>query len=341
MYKQTILQTLIFLMLINLTNCFEITDKSTVHRNGSITKTIVFRDDSTSIKKMIAGEEETALNIPKDNRWRIAVDIDKTDSTKMIYTATQKFKNAEQLNAAIQMESDTVLKINPIVTLDKKFRWFYSYYYFKETYSYFGFKKYVDIHEYLSEDDLQMYYIDSDSSGVEDIIEIWMQKNVGIYFQVEFTKLLKQLDDPTIKIEKYSHIEDTLMTCVESAIELNDLGEMTHKILEITQNYYDADVSSIQQPLQDLLFGLQRISASIFSMIGEFNVVVEMPGIILSTNSNIIEGNSVKWQFNHDRFALEDFSMVVESRALNKWAIYLTVILIAGWIAIIFFNSKK
>jgi hypothetical protein len=57
---------------------------------------------------------------------------------------------------------------------------------------------------------------------------------------------------------------------------------------------------------------------------GDYVNEVVMPGIILNTNANTVEGNKAVWHFNEDKFTYISYTMNVESRIANTWATYAT-----------------
>jgi hypothetical protein len=57
---------------------------------------------------------------------------------------------------------------------------------------------------------------------------------------------------------------------------------------------------------------------------GNYNNEVVIPGIVLNTNANTVEGNKVVWHFNEDKFTFISYTMTVESRIANPWATYAT-----------------
>ncbi|MBN2281473.1 MAG: hypothetical protein JXQ65_12905 [Candidatus Marinimicrobia bacterium] len=343
MFKNIKTLLLISLTILNLTGCFEITDQTKVNKDGSLEKTIIFKDDSSAVMKILAGEEETALQIPTGENWETSLQFDKTDSSDLIYSASCLFKNDQALNKVMQTEGDSLYKIMPRVTLKKHFQWFYTYYHYREIYPYFGYRQYVKIEEYLTPGQLELYYNGKDSTDIIDnLIEKWMKENVFTYFKIEFSKALTQLNGLQTSIEKLDEIEDTLLTVVENVVELEDLEKSVDEILNILGKQFGSyPIHDLKAQLTDILYELQKRTVSVFSLIGEFQVIVDMPGIILSTNSNIIEGNRVKWTFDHERFSLNDFSMEVESRSLNIWTIYVTFIVLIGMIVLLIFRKKK
>jgi hypothetical protein len=60
---------------------------------------------------------------------------------------------------------------------------------------------------------------------------------------------------------------------------------------------------------------------------------VIMPGLILDTNASSVEGMTVEWKLKSNRFYWEDYVMRVESRMVNRWAIWVTAALLLAVLA--------
>ena len=52
----------------------------------------------------------------------------------------------------------------------------------------------------------------------------------------------------------------------------------------------------------------------------EYDIEVEMPGLITATNSTQLLGNTVSWHIHSLSFYFDDYEMHVESRVVNYWA---------------------
>ncbi len=48
-----------------------------------------------------------------------------------------------------------------------------------------------------------------------------------------------------------------------------------------------------------------------------------MPGLITATNSAMLNGNQVRWEFQGGNVMVRDFEMYAESRVMNYWAFIL------------------
>jgi hypothetical protein len=66
-----------------------------------------------------------------------------------------------------------------------------------------------------------------------------------------------------------------------------------------------------------------------------------MPGLILDTNAPSVENNTVTWELKGRRFFWEDYEMRVESRTVNRWAIWLTGGLLLAAVAGMAFGALR
>ena len=61
---------------------------------------------------------------------------------------------------------------------------------------------------------------------------------------------------------------------------------------------------------------------------GSYTNSVELPGLILDTNSDKIEGSRISWKFASDQLRIGEYMMKAESRVTNVWAFIITGILV-------------
>jgi hypothetical protein len=62
---------------------------------------------------------------------------------------------------------------------------------------------------------------------------------------------------------------------------------------------------------------------------GTYTNQISMPGVILSTNSKSVKGNTVEWIVDSWRFQFADLAMRVESRSANVSMFVVTGVLFA------------
>ncbi|MFH1296964.1 MAG: hypothetical protein ABIJ04_06795, partial [Bacteroidota bacterium] len=68
---------------------------------------------------------------------------------------------------------------------------------------------------------------------------------------------------------------------------------------------------------------------------------VEMPGLIIKTNSQMLKGNQVSWEIQPLSLLFEKYEMDVESRVVNNWAFILTGIVLLSLIIVLIVKAVK
>jgi hypothetical protein len=68
---------------------------------------------------------------------------------------------------------------------------------------------------------------------------------------------------------------------------------------------------------------------------------ITMPGILLKTNADSINGSQAFWNYNERYFFAKDYKMMAESRIINKWAFAVTAIILLSLIFLILKGIKR
>ena len=68
---------------------------------------------------------------------------------------------------------------------------------------------------------------------------------------------------------------------------------------------------------------------------------VEMPGLIIETNSVMLKGNQVSWEVQPLTLLFQPYEMFVESRVVNNWAFVVTGIFLVLLIIVMIVKAVK
>ncbi|HEX9934347.1 MAG TPA: hypothetical protein VGB38_04045, partial [bacterium] len=149
------------LTLMSLAGCREITTTTQVRRDGSCIRTVSIRTGSTSVDSVFAGP----FTIPVDSTWTKSIEREKTGDKKLIYTAIKTFRSALDLARAYLRPEDGKLHVVIDIRLDRRFRWFNTFYTYQETIKASNPFISVPISDYLTADELALYYLKEDTLG--------------------------------------------------------------------------------------------------------------------------------------------------------------------------------
>ena len=72
-----------------------------------------------------------------------------------------------------------------------------------------------------------------------------------------------------------------------------------------------------------------------------YSQVVEMPGLLTSSNSTTILGNKASWEVESYRVLFSDYELHAESRVVNYWAFILSGVVLLLLVLILVFKAFR
>ena len=334
--KQNIIITL-FLGILLFSSCeHPMTLETDVHEDGTLDKTITFeKGDSSIITNNIFGIDSAKGWSPEIEE--LPVERKENDEDKIQYKTVFKkhFQSVDQLNSELNSTSDTLFKVKS--TFDKKFRWFYTYIRYTETFLPINRFKMLSPEDYLNEEDNQ--FIDrlpGEGKAISKADSLYLQMlnvKIGDYytnmaiFNEEFeilTELVKRgnleakwMDTLILKKEYiYNHI-DKMKGEPDFAMQMAD---SLHIPLNREQASKDAAVLA-----KDLN---SRVSFMGFANDGKYTNIINMPWTLVNSNADSVAGNKLLWRPLVTKFLFKEYHMFAESRKLNIWAIWISGVVI-------------
>lgn len=298
-----------------------------VHEDGTLGKTITFeKGDSSLITHNIFGIDSAKgwsaeiVQLPMERKEK--------GSDKIQYKTVFKkhFASADELNKELNPPTDTLFKIKS--TFEKKFRWFYTYIRYTETFLPINRFTMLSPDDYLNEEDNQ--FIDrlpGEGKAISKADSLYLQMlnvKIGDYytnmaiFNEEFEimkELIKRSNlenkwmDTLIRKKEYiyNHIEK-MRGEPDFALKMAD---SLHIPLNREQAIKDAPILA-----KDLN---SRISFMGFANDGKYMNIVNMPWTIVNSNADSVAGNKLIWRPLVTKFLFKEHHMYAESRKLNLW----------------------
>lgn len=316
-------------LLFVLPGCLDIYFTTEIKPNGEISKTVVFEGDSSEILNAY-------FPFMEDESWdREWIYIDK-DKSKLILSKT--FKNAKQAGLDLNPD-DSIPMIRFQPELKKKFRWFFSYYEYTDLLLATNPFNKIDWREYLTEDEVDLIpmdqedmesdprYIKEDFETAEKRLEDYLL-NSGFeeFFQL-FIQALRNTDGISLKEEDVVIRKQELF---KLAVDADDNDSVEGILASFFGILDSTDVSKIgAQNMGILEYFDQKLD--FFEEVFDDNLhfTIRMPGLLISTNSDQIEGNSLSWEVDSFDSFLKDYPMTAESRIVNIWAFVVAGIALA------------
>lgn len=351
-------------------SCLDYSVTTTVNRDGSVMRKYIVRGDSAEIF-------DGSLMIPSGPEWDIKRGMDNRDEAtsggkdKYVYEASRTFGSIDELRD--WLDTDTAMgTIKPIVSLKKKFRWFYTYYDYSEVYPMtYPFQR-LPVDSFLTDIELSVIMDDDRtaySSGERKMI--WKVKDTDYKYTPSDSMEMKKIGDQCEKklgswlvasiIEDYIDVlhKNFRNEAVVKAIsgKKSIFKEAADKKYDIkTSEFVSADMLNA---IGDSLTGsgrlkeLYRDNPEIFAEFDRkikkakdmgvddsFTHTLSLPGKVFSTNSEKIGLSQMEWKLEPMYFALKDYEMKASSRAANPWIMVLSGLLAVGLIGLLFRGRK-
>jgi hypothetical protein len=335
MKTQNILLSLILMLLLVFSACREVTVTTKVNPDGTFTRIITVTGDSSDVFK-------TNLPFPIDETWAQMSSKDTSDSTKYIMTYTRTYRNSNELNKEIKSDTGSYRNLERNISVTKKFRFFFSYLTFKEVYKSINPFTNLDYHEYLSEEDIRWYSglkipvtpVDSIlKKDAEDKVLAFLAASATSEVESIIRNGIKRLDNPLLNSVDISVYHDSLFKKIEG-FDFKGENDFAEYYSKWSGNEAFSLLNDMKPPiLEDFTKKIDMVEA-IFELEG-YTEEVEMPGLITGTNSAMLKGNQVRWEFQPMAVIVSDFEMYAESRVINYWAFVLAGIILLALVVLL------
>jgi hypothetical protein len=335
MKTQNIILSVILMLVLVFSACREITVTTKVNRDGSFTRIITVTGDSTEVNK-------GSLPFPVDGTWEKKSFKDIADNTRHILTYTKTFRNSDDLNTELKNDTTWYHNIKREISVKKRFGFFFTYLSFHEKYKSMNPFTYVDYKDYLTEDDvewfigLKMPVTPADSAtkkAVEDKVDQYFEKSITTEIEGILRAGIKRLDNPALDTSVLTVYHDSIANAVENW-QIKSGDQLIDAFRDLTGNEAWSGLKGLQPPIFADFDHKITLIDTLFSIEG-YTEVVEMPGLITATNSPMLKGNQVSWEFSNESILIRDYEMYIESRVINYWAFVLAGVVVFGLVVLL------
>ncbi len=305
------------------------TMETEVHEDGSLDKNITFeKGDSALITTNIFG-------IDSSKGWsakiiELPVDRKEGGSDKVQYKTVFKkhFESVEKMNTELSTSSDTLFKIN--TSFEKKFRWFYSYIRYTETFLPINRFKMLSPKDYINkEDDQFIDRLPGEGKAISKADSLYLQMlnvKIGDYytnmaiFNEEFEimkELVKRSNLPSNWMDTLIRKKEYIYNHIEKMKGEPDFALQMADSLHIPLIREKAmqDSPELSKDLNS------RIAFMGFANDGKYMNIINMPWTVVSSNADSVIGNKLFWRPLVTKFQFKEYKMYAESRKLNLWAV--------------------
>ncbi len=313
--------------------------ETTVHPDGQLDKTIYLEVEKK--QKKLKEPFIRFLDSTHLQQWQ---PLDSTEIPAHLKPGEDKkfigfkkhFASAEAANQHLASQNDTLFRVTS--SFDKKFRWFFTYISYSDTYHAINRLDYPTTNFFTPEDFQFINRLPAEGKGITPADSLYLKLlNEKItdhygnraFFEAYFALLLEQVNK---RLPNTNHTKK-LIAAKEQFYQI----VLADKDLE--DDFVQLFADSLQIPLQldslpDYVLAKnqleQKINFITTAYDGKYTHAIHMPWTIVNTNADSVSGNSAYWAPPTVKFLLEDYRLSVEARKTNYWAIGITVLVLVG-----------
>lgn len=327
--------------------------ETTVHEDGTLDKTIVVESEDST---------DNFFGLSKAKGWDMKAEPvdtakkDKDAKPKLYLTFRKSFPSAEKANEELAIKNDTLFQITS--KFEKRFKWFYTYIYYSDTYHCINRMDYP-VDDYVTQEDYA--FIDrlpAEGKPISKADSLYLDnlhnKLFDVYGQRAVYERHYKID---MRLLKEAGLEerwlDTLNKHKEpifrALVNNKDMGEdllfneagdddFFIKVMDSLGIPYPADKMRSRND-EYYEFEDAKTNFSNSASEGKYTHVINMPWQVVRTNADSISGNRLQWNPSSMKFTLKDYTMYAESRKANYWAFVLSALIIG--LTFYLFVAKK
>ncbi len=307
--------------------------ETTVHDNGSLDKTIVLETSDTT---------KNFLGIGVDNGWNRSTRLmedsakEKSDKDRKWNVTYQKtFASAEAVNAEMATPSDTLFRVES--KFDKKFRWFYTYIYYEDTYRTINRMDFPPDDFIAPEDYSFIERLPAEGKIISKADSLYLSELHKKIFDIYGSRAIYESNYAlNIKLIEENGLEKNWLDTLQKHKE-NVFAYLVKK-QDVEDDFMFTLMDSLGIPLSfekirkhyDTLYRLEDAKASFINHAseGKYTHVINMPWTVVRTNADSVSGNRVQWNPPSIKFLLTDYTMYAEGRKLNWWAFVMSGVIL-------------
>jgi hypothetical protein len=317
-----------FLLLI-VQGCNDFGITTVVSTDGSVDRMIRLKTGAKDLSEVWT----FAFPLPNDSSWRTTWQVTGAKDSN-IFTAAKHFESFEALAAEYARVTDTT-KLKIVVDVQKRFRWFYTYYEYAETYRAFNPLILIPAREFFTPDELRLLMLNEEKNDTLDARrKEWQDRNNYELVHRRLVAAAARMNDPELPVSLFESNREELfrsLTDDHNYKGVNSENDITRRVADLVQGILKTKaVQKIRPAMGEAVVEMFRLDEIRNKAEGSYTNTVVMPGVILETNAKEVSGSRVMWKFSEKQLTVLDIEMRVESRVVNTWTVIVSGAVVLG-----------
>lgn len=299
--------------------CLEHTITTTVRSDGSCLRIVKVSSEKDSIKNI-------SFPLRRDGSWKIERRKEEAQgkkAAKFIITAAKEFNSVEAL-AKEYAVADSTDKVLVHISGERRFRWFYTYTRYAETYDVFFPYVRLPLAAYMTEEEVRRYQNGEINDTLKRKADAWYDRCQFEYvFEILATEV-KVLHDPVLTPEYFESQKEKIARFVGDKEEQKKMKTAADAAVMLQQLLHASAAEKLTNAIDRAMQSVMEKEEHSMAVGDNYTTTVHMPGLILESNAPELVGTQATWHTDFERLRLRPFIMSVESRMVNMWAFVLT-----------------
>ena len=159
----------------------------------------------------------------------------------------------------------------------------------------------------------------------------FLNKTIYIEFEKYLDAYVAERNVPVMTDEMKQQLEEFMNF---SLLEGSELYSICLKVDELTKSSWSTSVYH-----SGYFEKFEKSMDADFLLLGndrDIKAEIEVPGILYATNAHQVDDNCVKWEFQDNVFQYKDYTLEVQFRTINLWAILVSLIIMLILLWLIF-----
>lgn len=310
--------------------------------------------DSTWQISWTFGDSKPRTDFPLSKATFDSISKNKSQQSKenIVVRIRRNYQSVEELDSLFRLKNANDWgKVKVKHSLDKKFRWFYTYYTYKETYKKIKLDFDIPVEKYMTKEEAQFWFTGKPEilkgmngleireyvGKIEDNYNKWVIRNL---WNEEFKVVLKNYDS----LAQKPVTKEELRTLNDSIYNSKINNSMDFDIIKVLNTYFKTNAFSMLSakencPLKKFEEDTNLEFAFFFSQ--AINYKLNLPGDIIQANNAVVVGEVLTWKLTPQRLIPDDYILEAQSRKANVWAFILTGLIVIVALGSFFWKPWK
>jgi len=254
-------------------------------------------------------------------------------------------------------------KVRASVRVERRFRWFYTYFDYTETYGNPVPVTLLPATQYFTPDELRRIVAGDLSDTLGARIKSWQDSTNKVLLFTRLLSAVGRMHDPQLTPELFTSRRGEMIRVLagDSIYKTPDrepakrhgTGRVTKSdaeraedaavpALRALQDMFRTEaVRQLREPFISALDEVMSAGDREGAISGSYTNRVVMPGVILDTNAPEVAGNRASWKIDGRQIFVADIPMHVVSRVVNAWAIVASALAVAGLVLFPLFMRRR